>query len=89
MQVAAHEAAPAALNKFRGQGMQEELLEASESGFAVPAGHGEQVALDTAPTTDEYLPGAQDPLHKELVRPVDDPYTPAGQGNWTDDPAGQ
>lgn len=66
--------------------MQEELLGAPESGFALPVGQREQVALDTAPTTDEYEPGAHDPLHEELVRPVDDPYTPAGQGYWSKDP---
>ena len=91
MQVAAHDAAPAALNKFKGQGMQEELLGAPESGFAVPAGQREQVALDTAPTTDEYLPRAHDPLHKESASKYDDPYTPAGQGYLLKDPvpAGQ
>ena len=70
-QVVEQDVAPSALNKSGGQGMQS--LVAPTVGFDFPAGQSLQVALDVAPNVNEYLPGAQDPLQDELVRPVEDP----------------
>jgi len=71
--VVEQDVAPGALNKSGGQEMQEASLVEPTVGFAFPAGQSLQVALDVAPNADEYLPGAQDPLQDELVRPVVDP----------------